>query len=100
MVSDGVGSPYAFLLAAAAVVVWAVLGPFLHFSEVWQLTINTATTIVTFLTVFLIQNTQNRDAKAMQRKLDELLRATEAASNRLIRLEERPVSEAEELEEE
>ena len=97
-VSDAIGSPYAFCVAGALVVVWAVSGPFLHFSEVWQLTINTATTIVTFLMVFLIQNTQNRDARAVHRKLDELLKATEAASDRLVRLEQKPESEARQLE--
>ncbi len=66
------GSPGAFLLAVAVVVVWAISGPFLHFSEIWQLTINTGTTIVTFLMVFLIQNAQNRDSRAVHLKLDEL----------------------------
>lgn len=81
------GSPGAFLLAVAVVVVWAISGPFLHFSEIWQLTINTGTTIVTFLMVFLIQNAQNRDSRAVHLKLDELLRATADARNNMIDLE-------------
>ena len=77
-----------FFVAVAAVVVWAASGPFLGFSELWQLTINTGTTIVTFLMVFLIQNSQNRDAETVQIKLDELLRAVELADNRLLDLEQ------------
>jgi len=72
------GSPVAFLLCVAAVVIWAVSGPVFKFSETWQLVINTGTTIVTFLMVFLIQNTQNRDGVALQTKLDELIRASDA----------------------
>jgi low affinity Fe/Cu permease len=72
------GSPAAFLLCVAVVVVWAVAGPFFGFSETWQLVINTGTTIVTFLMVFLIQNTQNRDGVALQTKLDELIRSSDA----------------------
>ena len=71
------GKPVAFILALALVVVWAATGPIFGFSEVWQLVINTGTTIVTFLMVFLVQNTQNRDSAAIQAKLDELLRAVE-----------------------
>lgn len=77
-----------FGIAVAAVLVWAASGPLLGFSEVWQLTINTGTTIVTFLMVFLIQNSQNRDSETVQIKLDELLRAIERADNRLLDLEE------------
>ena len=73
-----VGSKWAFLRAILIVVVWAVTGPFFKFSETWQLVINTGTTIVTFLMVFLIQNTQNRDAKAIHLKLDELIRGARA----------------------
>lgn len=72
------GSPLAFLLCVAAVLIWALSGPFFHFSETWQLVINTGTTIITFLMVFLIQNTQNRDGAAVQTKLDELIRASDA----------------------
>nr|WP_232793055.1 low affinity iron permease family protein [Caulobacter hibisci] len=72
------GSPVAFLLCVAAVLAWAITGPIFKFSETWQLVINTGTTIVTFLMVFLIQNTQNRDGLALQAKLDELIRASDA----------------------
>jgi low affinity Fe/Cu permease len=82
-----VGSPAAFLLGVLAIVAWVFTGPVFRYSDTWQLVINTGTTIVTFLMVFLIQNTQNRDAKAMQLKLDELLRAVESARTRLVRLE-------------
>lgn len=82
-----VGSPGAFALGVAVIVVWAATGPTFHFSDTWQLIINTGTTIVTFLMVFLIQTTQNRDAKAMHLKLDELIRAVGAARTRLVRLE-------------
>ena len=79
-----VGSPFAFLGAVAAVAVWGSLGREFHYSDTWQLVINTGTTIVTFLVVFLIQNTQNRDAKAIHLKLDEIVRATRGADNRVI----------------
>ena len=82
-----VGKPGAFLLALCSIIVWAVLGPVFHFSDTWQLVINTATTIVTFLMVFLIQNTQNRDTKALHLKLDELLRGVEGARTSLVDLE-------------
>lgn len=81
------GRPLTFILALACVVVWAATGPLFGFSEVWQLVINTGTTIVTFLMVFLVQNTQNRDASAMQAKLDELLRAIENARQDFIGIE-------------
>src|SRR4051794_12025743 len=82
-----VGSPYAFLIALGIVVVWGVTGPLFGFSDTWQLVINTGTTIVTFLMVFLIQNSQNRDARAIQLKLDELLRAVSQARTDLVDLE-------------
>ena len=78
-VSHVAGTAWAFLLAAAVVIAWAVTGPLFGFSDTWQLVINTGTTIVTFLMVFLIQHTQNRDTRAMHLKLDELLRAVEGA---------------------
>ena len=87
-VATAAGRPKAFLLALAIVIVWAITGPLFHWSDTWQLVINTGTTIVTFLMVFLIQNTQNRDTEALQLKIDELIRVTEQARNRLINLED------------
>jgi low affinity Fe/Cu permease len=82
------GQPVVFSLAAAVIVLWLITGPFFGFSDTWQLIINTGTTIVTFLMVFLIQNTQNRDSEAMHIKLDELIRAIDGAHNALLNLED------------
>src|SRR5690348_10783437 len=86
-ISSAVGSPWAFLVAAFVILAWLLTGPIFHYSDTWQLIINTATTIVTFLMVFLIQNTQNRDTKAIHLKLDELLRGVRGARNSLVSLE-------------
>jgi low affinity Fe/Cu permease len=83
-----VGSTTAFIIAILIVVVWGLAGSYFHYSDTWQLIINTGTTILTFLMVFLIQNTQNRDSKAIHLKLDELLRATKGARNSFVELEE------------
>ncbi|MFL6538706.1 MAG: low affinity iron permease family protein [Chthoniobacterales bacterium] len=85
--SNVLGTAWAFVVAILIIVVWAVTGPTFHYSDTWQLIINTGTTIVTFLMVFLIQNTQNRDAKAVHLKLDELIRALKGARNKLVDLE-------------
>jgi low affinity Fe/Cu permease len=82
------GAPWAFLIAAAIVVAWALSGPLFGYSDSWQLIINTGTTVVTFLMVFLIQNTQNRDARVTQLKLDELIRAVTTARTQLVAMEE------------
>jgi low affinity Fe/Cu permease len=93
------GSAWAFTAAVLAILVWIVTGPTFHFSDTWQLIINTATTIITFLMVFLIQNTQNRDAKAVHLKLDELIRAVKGARNQLVDLENLSNEELKKLEE-
>jgi low affinity Fe/Cu permease len=99
-ISLTVGSPWAFMLACLVIVAWIVTGPLFHYSDTWQLVINTATTIVTFLMVFLIQNTQNRDAKAVHLKLDELLRGVRGARNSLVSLEHLSDEELDQLERE
>jgi low affinity Fe/Cu permease len=92
------GSAWAFVGALFIIAVWAITGPTFHFSDTWQLIINTGTTIVTFLMVFLIQNTQNRDAKAMHLKLDEIIRALKRARNEMVDLEELSDEELDKLE--
>ena len=93
------GHPAVFTLACLTIVVWGGIGPVAHYSDTWQLVINTSTTIVTFLMVFLIQNTQNRDSHALHLKIDELLRALDAADTRLVDLEERSEQELKRLQE-
>ena len=95
--SELLGSAWAFVLAVAVIVVWGVTGPLFGFSDTWQLVINTGTTIVTFLMVFLIQNTQNRDAKAIHLKLDELIRAVAEARTGMVDLEEMTDEELDKL---
>ena len=95
-----VGSPWAFLGGVAAVLVWGLSGPYFHFADTWQLVINTGTTIVTFLVVFLIQGAQNRDSRALHLKLDELLRAVEHARTSLVALEGRTDDELDRLQQE
>jgi len=92
------GSAWVFTAAILIIVAWALTGPTFHFSDTWQLIINTGTTIVTFLMVFLIQNTQNRDAKAFQLKLDEIIRAVKGARNELVDLENLSDEDMKELE--
>lgn len=99
-ISTYVGSPTAFLLAIITLCIWIVSGPFFNFSDTWQLVINTGTTIITFLMVFLIQNTQNRDAKAIHLKLDELIRSVKGARNIMLELENLNDQELEGLAEE
>ena len=94
------GHPLTFGVAIFLIFVWAVSGPLFHFSDTWQLVINTGTTIITFLMVFLIQHTQNRDARAFHLKLDELIRSTNAARNRLIDLESCTDQELDEMQKE
>ncbi|HST52652.1 MAG TPA: low affinity iron permease family protein [Pyrinomonadaceae bacterium] len=95
-----VGSSWSFMLAVLVIIVWAASGPAFGYSDTWQLVINTGTTIVTFLMVFLIQNTQNRDAKAIHLKLDELLRAVEGARTSMANLENMPDEELKRLQDE
>jgi low affinity Fe/Cu permease len=91
------GTPAAFVVALVSVIGWAVSGPLFHFSDTWQLVANTATTIITFLMIFLIQNTQNRDAKAMHVKLDALVKANERISNALVAAEEQDDDDLDEM---
>jgi low affinity Fe/Cu permease len=98
--SEVLGSAWSFVVAIAIIVVWAATGHIFHYSDTWQLIINTGTTIVTFLMVFLIQNTQNRDAKAVSLKLDELIRAVGGARNQLVDLERLSDDELVELQKE
>jgi low affinity Fe/Cu permease len=98
--SKAVGSSWAFILAVLIIVVWAGTGPIFHYSDTWQLVINTGTTIITFLMVFLIQNTQNRDAKAIHLKLDELLKGVKGARTGLVDLEDLSDEDLEALEQE
>ena len=97
--SEITGSSWAFLVAVLSIVIWAVAGPLFGYSDTWQMTINTGTTIVTFLMIFLIQNTQNRDAKAIHLKLAELIRAVESARTELVTLEELPDEKLQQLKE-
>jgi low affinity Fe/Cu permease len=97
VIARAMGRPLTFLLCCMLVLVWAASGPFFHFSDTWQLVINTGTTIVTFLMVFLIQNSQNREGEALQAKLDELIRALDAAEDRFIGLERRTEKEIGEM---
>jgi low affinity Fe/Cu permease len=99
-VSSAVGSPASFFLAILVILTWGLTGPLFHYSDTWQLVINTGTTIITFLMVFLIQNTQNRDARVLHLKLDELIRANAKARNSLVDLEELADVEIEKLEKE
>ena len=100
LTADRVGAPSSFAMGVLVILVWIVSGPFFHFSDTWQLVINTGTTIITFLMVFLIQNTQTRDTKTMHLKLDELIRAVAGARNRLVDLEHCSQDKIEELDKE
>ena len=97
LIARQMGRPVVFILSCITIVVWAASGPFFGFSDTWQLIINTGTTIITFLMVFLIQNTQNRDGAAIQAKLDELIRVTERAQNSYIGIEELTDEELDEI---
>jgi low affinity Fe/Cu permease len=100
VVSNLAGSPQAFILAVVLILAWAASGPFFKFSDSWQLVINTGTTILTFLMVFLIQNTQNRDARVMHLKLDEIIRSMQKARNSLVDLENLSDEELDRLQDE
>jgi low affinity Fe/Cu permease len=94
------GKPATFMLAVAIILIWGISGPFFKFSDTWQLVINTGTTIITFLMVFLIQNTQNRDTEALQIKLDEIIRSLKGARNEVLELEELDDDELDEIRDE
>lgn len=96
-VAGSAGKPSAFIVATLLIVIWLASGPLFHYSDTWQLVVNTATIVVTFLMVFLIQNSQNRDAAAMQAKLDEVIRASKAARNQFIGIEHRTDQEIERI---
>ena len=96
-ISHAAGRPIAFIISCIVIIAWAVCGPFFHYSDTWQLVINTGTTISTFLMVFLIQNSQNRDGAALQAKLDELIRVTEEARNDFVGIESKPEKLLEEM---
>jgi low affinity Fe/Cu permease len=96
-IAEWVGSPAAFVIGLGIIVLWALTGPLFHYSDTWQLVVNTATTVVTFLMVFVIQNTQNRDARAIHLKLDELIRAVKGARTALVALENSTDEELAEL---
>jgi low affinity Fe/Cu permease len=96
-ISDIVGSSGAFIAALTIIIVWAICGPVFKFSDTWQLVINTSTTIITFLMVFLIQNTQNRDSQAIHLKLDELIHAVSGARNKMVDVENMPDKKLESL---
>jgi low affinity Fe/Cu permease len=98
MAGEWLGSPMAFIFACLTVLVWAALGPVFRYSDTWQLWINTGTTVLTFLMVFLVQNTQNRDAKAIHLKLDELIRGVRGARTELVALEDMSDEELDRLE--
>ena len=95
--ANGLGSPWVFVVNVLLILLWLASGPFAHFSDTWQLIVNTATTVFTYLAVFLIQNTQNRDAKAVHLKLDELISSMHGARNRLVDLQSLTDQELDEL---